>query len=52
MVCIFFEFVSALAPMSHESKVDSILLVLFLIIKVVILLLVNRKGGYITTILL
>jgi hypothetical protein len=35
-----------------SNKVDSILLVLFLIIKVVISSLVNRKGGYTTTILL
>jgi hypothetical protein len=33
------------------SVVDSILLVLFPIIKVAILSLVNRKGGYTTTIL-
>jgi hypothetical protein len=34
-----------------SSEVDSILLVLFPIIKVVILSLVNRKGGHTTTIL-
>ena len=37
---------------ANLSVVDSILLVLFQIIKVAILSLVNRKGGYTTTILL
>jgi hypothetical protein len=39
-------------PMVKFSKVDSILLVLFLIIRVAILSLVNSKGGYTTTILI